>query len=201
MYTDNLLHLPALEYGRKSEATAIAQLAEQENILIKECGLFIDKYHPFLGATPDGLIGNDGLVEVKCPSSLAGQDIGSAAMQGKVKCLKMNKEQVICMNETHEYYYQVQGQLHITERQYCLFAIWTGTEKRIHVLRVDKNDTFWKLRMEPHLIKFYMNCMLPELVDPRFNRNMVIRDPEYIIEAQNKLKSKKSSHSNQLETK
>lgn len=37
--------------------------------------------------------------------------------------------------------------------------------------------------MVDKLIKFYEDCVLPELLDPRRERNMPIRDPEYIIEA------------------
>lgn len=67
------------------------------------------------------------------------------------------------------------------------------------VLRIERNYVFWKQKIEPYLLKFYMNCMLPELVDPRFNRNMVIRDPGYIIEAQEQLNvSKKQSLVNTL---
>ena len=29
--------------------------------------MFIDPEHPFLPTSPDGLVGEDGLVEVKCP--------------------------------------------------------------------------------------------------------------------------------------
>jgi hypothetical protein len=34
---------------------------------IKDCGLFISEHHPFLAASPDGVIGDDGLIEIKCP--------------------------------------------------------------------------------------------------------------------------------------
>jgi len=35
------------------------------NVKINDCGLFIDSVDVFLGATPDGLIGADTLVEIK----------------------------------------------------------------------------------------------------------------------------------------
>jgi hypothetical protein len=34
---------------------------------IKNCGLFISEQHPFLAASPDGMIGDFGLIEIKCP--------------------------------------------------------------------------------------------------------------------------------------
>jgi len=47
----------------------VKQLERILNIKIIKCGIFVDSENPYLGATPDGLIGNDGIVEVKCPSS------------------------------------------------------------------------------------------------------------------------------------
>ncbi|GFY73759.1 yqaJ domain-containing protein [Trichonephila inaurata madagascariensis] len=33
---------------------------------VKMCDLFVDKDKPFLCASPDGLVGDDGLIEIKC---------------------------------------------------------------------------------------------------------------------------------------
>ncbi|PFX13342.1 hypothetical protein AWC38_SpisGene22578 [Stylophora pistillata] len=32
---------------------------------VQPCGLFVSKSHPFLGASPDGLVGDNGFIEVK----------------------------------------------------------------------------------------------------------------------------------------
>jgi hypothetical protein len=37
--------------------------------------------------------------------------------------------------------------------------------------------------MEPKLVQFYIECILPELVDPRHIRNKKVRDPPYILQA------------------
>ncbi|CAG9134858.1 unnamed protein product [Plutella xylostella] len=56
-----------LQHGKEHEQMALAQLSKQEGIDIKPCGLFIDSEVPYLGATPDGISGEDVVVEVKCP--------------------------------------------------------------------------------------------------------------------------------------
>ena len=38
--------------------------------------------------------------------------------------------------------------------------------------------------MLPKLHEFYMKCMLPELVDPRKRRSMPLREPDFVISAQ-----------------
>jgi len=61
----------ATEYGRDHENEAKTCLEKLLNIKILDCGLFIDEFNYFLGATPDGLVNNDGLAEIKCPYSAA----------------------------------------------------------------------------------------------------------------------------------
>ena len=88
------------------------------------------------------------------------------------------------MKPTHPWYYQIQGQLHITKRIYCLLGLWTP--KGMKVEKIKRDDSFWDTHMFPKLQTFYLDCLLPELVDPRHPRSMPIRDPEYILEAKNR---------------
>lgn len=47
--------------------------------------------------------------------------------------------------------------------------------------KIERNDAFWAENMVNELVQFYEDCVLPELLDPRRERNMEIRDPEYRI--------------------
>lgn len=143
----------------------------------------MDKDFTFLGATPDGIIGDKGIVEIKCPLSATGKDVELAVREGKIRYLKLQGNNLE-LKKNHEYYYQVQGQLHISEREFCIFGVWTSHEKQICDITITKDDKFWKEEMEPKLLRFYHHCMLPELVDPRHTRNMEIRNPSYISQAQ-----------------
>lgn len=58
---------PQLEYGRENEPVALKELEKYLGKKIKPYGLFIDSKEFFLGATPDGLIDDDGIVEIKFP--------------------------------------------------------------------------------------------------------------------------------------
>lgn len=51
------------------EKTAKQDISVQLKKDIKPCGLFIDRDNPYLGASPDGLLDENGLVEIKCPLS------------------------------------------------------------------------------------------------------------------------------------
>lgn len=55
------------------DSHAISKLEElniEKNMKVEKCGLFIDKDHYMLGATPAGLVADEHtIVEVKCPIS------------------------------------------------------------------------------------------------------------------------------------
>lgn len=163
------------EYGITREPLAVQAIEEQMSITIKKSGLLIDKEFPFLAASPDGLIEDDGMVEIKCPSSARDytpKDAAEAIPSVKKWCKFSNDEMVI--NTKHEYYYQVQGQLHIAERQYCLFVFWTPlgfTWQKIY-----KDEEFWQRKMIEKLTDFYLHHYLIELIDSRIERQLPIRN-------------------------
>ncbi|XP_076301517.1 uncharacterized protein LOC143219390 [Lasioglossum baleicum] len=179
----------AIRYGRKYEHTAREELASREGITIEECGLFIDASIPYLGASPDGLIDDDGIVEIKCPYTAENVTPEEAIQSVQAVKTMFTDSTGTALRKTHRYFYQVQGQLHITGRKYCIFCVWT--RKGIKSIRVDRDDDFWKLQMEPKLSRFYLNCMLPELVDPRRHRRRPIREPQYLLDEHAELMRKR----------
>lgn len=188
LYSSNV-DCKAMEYGREHEKEAKLQLETVLGVSISECGLFIDTKHHFLGATPDGLIGNDTLVEIKCPISAANITPEEGIRQRKITLWKKNKvKDIIEINTHHKYYYQIQGQLHVTGRTFGIIAYWT--KKGIKYETIKKDDQFWENNMFPKLQTFFSNCLLPELVDPRHSRSMPIRNPNYILEAKQKKEKK-----------
>nr|XP_034194852.1 uncharacterized protein LOC117611076 [Osmia lignaria]XP_034194853.1 uncharacterized protein LOC117611076 [Osmia lignaria]XP_034194854.1 uncharacterized protein LOC117611076 [Osmia lignaria]XP_034194855.1 uncharacterized protein LOC117611076 [Osmia lignaria]XP_034194856.1 uncharacterized protein LOC117611076 [Osmia lignaria] len=182
----NILYPPpvdtaAMKYGRYKEHIARKDVANAMKTRIRTCGLFIDRDIPYLGASPDGLIDDDGLLELKCPQSA--ENLTAINAIETIRHLRniFDKRDIQEMNRKHQYFYQVQGQLHITQRKYCIFAIWTP--KSIHMIRVNRDDAFWTNHMEPFVTRFYEGCMLLEILDSRHNRHMPIRNPEYILRA------------------
>jgi len=51
---------------KKGSKKRTAKLAAKLNKDIKSCGLFIDYENPCLGTSSDGLIDENGLIEIKC---------------------------------------------------------------------------------------------------------------------------------------
>lgn len=185
------LNTPAIMYGRVREPDALARYSSVKGVEVTRCGIFISSDYPYLAATPDGLVGEDSLVEVKCLPSVKDKLLMDVAKEKKsTLCLEI-KNGCLQLKKTHRYYYQVQGQLNITGRSYCDFIVLT--DKDFFVEKIEKDEHLWTNVMVPKLKKFYLHCMLPEIVDSRIKRKLKVRDPQYILEAQEEQKKKKKS--------
>lgn len=160
-------------YGKSNEITALKEIANELNMAITPCGLFVDEDHCFLGSSPDGLIGDDGIVEIKCPSS--------ASALTPLEAIK-SKKVVFCtedaggikLKRNHNYFYQVQAQMKIAKKNFSYFVLWTP--KALLYEKIIKEPTFWSDDKMLKLTQFYFKCVLPEIIDPRFPRKLPIRD-------------------------
>ncbi|XP_069361994.1 uncharacterized protein [Maniola hyperantus] len=164
----------ATKYGSENEPVAVKDAEKVLGLQIEPCGLFIDEKRPYLGASPDGLVGDDTIVEIKCPSSASNLSPVEAIDQKKITfCTNDSNLDNIKLKRNHNYYYQIQGQLQITQRKYCIFIVWTPLG--LVYEKIEKNNDFWN-SIVSKLDEFYFKCILPELIDPRLPRNLPIRD-------------------------
>ena len=129
---------------------------------VNKCGLFVALECPHLAATPDGVVENeDAIIEVKCPYVGKREKIEpnpkffpflEAADGGGLK-----------LKTTHNYYFQVQGQLNICNKQFCYFIVYTFKDCRI--LRITRDPTFYDAEMVPKLYTFFKKHFLPCVVE------------------------------------
>ncbi|KAF0709769.1 YqaJ domain-containing protein, partial [Aphis craccivora] len=141
----------ATEYGKVMESSAIADFEKTMFLKVKPCGLYCDLEYPFLGASPDGVIDDDTIIEVKCPISAKDYDNFIDAFNDKKlpQCELFDKK--LKLKKNSNYYYQIQGQMHICKKTKCYFVIYTSYWTSIE--RVDYDDDFWQTKMAPKLEK------------------------------------------------
>ena len=60
---------PAMQRGIDKEPEARERFEEVTGLIVQECGFALHDTIDFLGASPDGLVGNDALIEIKCPTT------------------------------------------------------------------------------------------------------------------------------------
>lgn len=166
----------ATRFGMEKKHLAIQELEVILNEAVDMCGLFVDSKMPFLAVTPDGVIGQDSVVEVKCPAKAKHLTPVEATEKKIITYCTIINDTSLKLKTTHNFYYQVQGQLHITQRRNCFFVVWTP--HGISIEKIDRDDDFWREKMEAKLSQFYLKCILPEIVDPRHPRKLPIRETE-----------------------
>ena len=154
----------AMRHGCKYEKTAIHIYESARNVKVKSCGITVSRTHPFLGASPDGIVNKDLIVEVKCPFSAINKEISSVTVpylkdvNGKLK-----------LSAKHPYYYQIQGQLFCSERKYCDLIVYTLTD--IKYIRVHKNEDFIS-QMLLKLEHFFENYFKTELLKKLYYKDV-----------------------------
>ncbi|XP_071054734.1 uncharacterized protein [Onthophagus taurus] len=76
----------ATAYGREHEDIALTHFKETTRLHVSACGLFIGNDDIFfLGASPDGIvIGEDALVEIRCPFVLKDNSVQDGVQQKKL---------------------------------------------------------------------------------------------------------------------
>ncbi|KAK3926644.1 hypothetical protein KUF71_014980, partial [Frankliniella fusca] len=171
-----------MQHGHTNEIIAKEQL-RSEGYEIEECGLFVDEEMPFLGASPDGLIGNDSIVDIKRPfTAYESQSTLQAIENKQIPYLEIKSEGNVKLKEDSAHYYQIQGQLHITKRHKCLFVVFTKHWK--HVEEIERDDGFWNVHMRNQLERFYEEALVPEIVLPlypyRYNKQDIQKSPSVL---------------------
>jgi len=91
----------AMQRGIETEAEARDAYSFAKGVAVDEAGFIACDQLPNTGCSPDGLVGDDGLVEIKCPASMAKH----------LDALRSGAHAV-------EYHWQLQHQLMVTGRQW-----------------------------------------------------------------------------------
>lgn len=147
-------------HGQKFEKVAVKKFEEITGQTVHPTGICVSLAHPYLASSPDGIIDEDTVVEVKCPyvarnSMITRQTVPYIRQNGTTFSLDTN----------HDYYYQIQGQLFCAEKQKCVFIVYTFLD--ILFFTVDRNDKFIS-EMLKKLDSFYEKCFKPALLEKRF---------------------------------
>lgn len=115
----------AMQWGTETEPQARAMYRFEKGLDAVETGFHTHPSIVMSGASPDGLIGDDGLIEIKCPNSAT----HIATLTGA--------------GIDRKYLYQMQWQMACTDRQWCDFASFDPRlplEMQLHVQRIERDD-------------------------------------------------------------
>jgi len=117
----------AMRWGTETEPQARAMYELKSGNTVDEVAFIVKD--DFIGVSPDGLIGDDGMLEIKCPTTIT-----------QVKRALSDKY-------SKDYYEQIQMQLWVAEREWCDFLSF---DPRLDVAagyllqRVERDEEFIK---------------------------------------------------------
>ncbi len=129
---------PAMQWGIATEPEARAAYEMARGDMVAGCGLIDHPTIEMSGASPDGLIGSDGLLEIKCPES------------------KQHLEYLRLSTAPAKYKPQIQWQLACTGRAWCDFVSYDPRfpePLRLHIVRVDR-DAEYIASVELEVVEF-----------------------------------------------
>lgn len=115
----------AMQWGIETEAQARAAYDLHSGNDVKEIGFVIHPSIPESGASPDGTIGDDGLLEIKCPNTATHIDF------------------LLSPEVDKKYHTQMQWQMACTGRKWCDFASFDPRlplNLQLKVVRISRNE-------------------------------------------------------------
>lgn len=127
----------AMQWGTDNEPVARLQYELATGNEVKETGFWL---HETLsaGASPDGFVGSDGLIEIKCPNTAT------------------HLETLIKKQVPKQYVAQIQGQMWITDRKWCDFVSYDPRlpdNAQLFIIRVARDEQFIQ-ELEQEIIDF-----------------------------------------------
>ena len=150
----------ATTYGSTTESLARRQYMSTTGAHTHDCGLVINPRLPYLGASPDAKVCDDGqcgIVEIKCPYSarcMLLKDVAADPKLCSAFCLELHDDNYLHLKKTHNYWFQVQGQLLVTGAPFCDFVVHTSIDTFVTRVLPDM-DTMTNLVEK--LSDFYIN--------------------------------------------
>jgi len=111
--------------AQESKITEEYLTVKGNGVTVQKCGFFVCESHPFLGASPDGIVndnGDTGLIEMKYIQQSDDETLNEALIRKRI-CINNAGNTQICMNTKHKYYYQVQHQMYVTSKQWTDFVV------------------------------------------------------------------------------
>lgn len=132
----------AMQWGTETEPMARAAYEFVKSVDVEETGFVLHPHIQNFGASPDGLVGKDGLVEIKCPNT------------------NTHLETILSDTIPRKYIIQMHVQMLCTKRKWCDFVSFDPrlpVDLQIYVKRVELDNN---LEMD---IEDEVNLFLEEL--------------------------------------
>jgi hypothetical protein len=139
-----LYHSPAMERGLIVEADAADWYEFDQDVTVQRVGFITDDAHT-VGCSPDRLVGNGGLLEIKAPLPHTQVDYW---LSGEL---------------SERFRPQLQGQLYVSQRRWVDILCWHDVLPKV-VMRVEPDEEFIKaLDRELRHFNHFIECVMEKI--------------------------------------
>jgi len=133
----------SMAWGTEQEPFARAAYEAKTGQMVEEVGFLPHPTISLAGASPDGLVGDDGMVEIKCPSTSTALECWLTQSQGGNPV-------------DSKYFAQMQWQMRCADRSWCDYVVFDPrmpAKAQLFVTRVMRDDA-WLTVAEEEVTKF-----------------------------------------------
>ena len=137
----------AMQRGTELEPEARLLYEKKNFVEVDKPGRFFHPEYDFVSGEPDGIVGNDGLIEIKCPKK------------------KYHLANLRDAEQVSKYYSQMQGYMWITDRQWCDFVSYDPRfpeGMKLAIERVERDQETIDL-IEERSIEFWEEIVTPKM--------------------------------------
>lgn len=149
--TDSFQGNAATQWGVEHEPVALQAYAAHTGYEVQETGMHQHPTLEWCAGSPDGLVGTDGMVEVKCPYYQQSKGPHQSVPP--------------------HYYLQMQQLLQCTGRNWCDYLCWCG-HKGMSLFRVTRDDLLFEALLDD-LCKFAHAVTTKQGRPPKMNKKKV----------------------------
>lgn len=167
-----------MRYGLQSETAAVKKYETQTNHVVSSTGLWVNPKFPFIACSPDGLVGEDGLLEIKSLKIFHDNTIDKVIDDNGTivskdilnrQCFSIHNRKCV-LKKSHSYYFQIQCQLLVTERKYCDFVLYAKDDP-VSIKRIYRDEQL-STDILSSLTTLWKRIIAPEVFEMRVPRDL-----------------------------
>jgi hypothetical protein len=138
--------------GVRLEPIARKWYEDNYHVTVKSMGFVVPKWEPRIGGSPDGLVGEDGIIEIKAPKIM----YAPLKVYNRAVATGWQPKGFTHVWKTH--YVQMQGYLAIMARKWCDYVVYCESENSVFVQRIPFDYKLWQSHIYPRL-KYFLDIL------------------------------------------
>ena len=155
-----------------------ANLKQSRSTKVYTSGLWVNPKFPLLGCSPDGLVGNDTVIEIKALKILKQYSVEAVTSSTSPlpksvlsgQCFKVENGKLV-LKLSHAYYYHCQQILFVTGRKQCDFILHASSGPDL-VQRILRDEPLIE-KILSNLTALWMRVIAPEIFEMCVPRNLL----------------------------